>query len=127
MTYTGGDTGQFANIAVSATFKLMSSSGSLTTIGTLSSTAQSTAVVADNAARYIYLPVLSGNFTPVVSADGDRIIVELTITGNFVATGIFSGSRTIAPSVSLGFGFTGSIRTLGTDYQAYRPYQISMS
>lgn len=112
---------------VSAVFKLMNTSGTLTTIWTLASTAVSTSTVSQNGTVFAFAPIASWTFTPQTAAAGDRIIMELTFSGSCVIVGWSWASSNIAINPSLGFGFTGSIRTLGTDYQAYRPFQVSIS
>ena len=120
-------TGTANSLTVSAVFKLMSTSWTLTTIWTLASTAVSSSTISQVGTVYAFAPIASWTFTPQTAAAWDRIIVELTFSGSIVIVWWSGGSNNLSINPSLWFWYTGSIATLGTAYEAYRPFQVSIS
>lgn len=117
------------NLVVSAVVKLMNTSWTLTTIWTLASTAASTAtstwLTASTQTLFAFAPIATTTFTPATSSLNDRIVIDLTFSWTLNTVAGASSTYNIFPY--LWFGFIGSIRQLPTDYQAYRPFQVSIS
>lgn len=117
------------NLVASAVVKLMNTSWTLTTIWTLASTAASTAtstwLTNSTQTLFAFAPVATTTFTPATSSLNDRIVIDLTFSWTLNTVAGASTTYNIFPY--LWFGFIGSIRQLPTDYQAYRPFQVSIS
>lgn len=89
----------FSSLVMTAVFKLMNTSGTLTTIGTMTSVAPAS-TVGQNTTMYQFAAFQQSTFTPVTSSLGDRIIIEITITGSVQSTTGTGGSNGVT-TVSL--------------------------
>lgn len=118
----------YANAQVTAVLKIMDTSWTLTTIWTLTTTAKTWSSTSGSP-WYTMDAVKVANFTPVTSADGDRIVIDITFTVDVTipaGTG-WSGWSTGTLLTALGFGYEWSKRQVILDYQAARPFQISIT
>lgn len=118
----------WSNLVATLVFKLMRADGTLVTIGTMTTSAAAW-TSANGSAWYAFGPLKTSTFTPQTTQNGDRIVIEATLTGSVTIpswTG-WGGWGAWTLTMSLGFGFEGSRRQIMLDYSAARPVQISIT
>lgn len=116
-----------SNLIVTAVLKLMSTSGTLTTIWTMTSSALATTSQATNTIRYAFWPVIYSSFTPQTSSLWDRIIIEITLSWTITSVWTTSTGGATSVTLSLWFGYDWSKRQVASDYLAHKPFQVEIA
>lgn len=116
----------WSSVQASYTFKLMSSNWTLTTIWTITTDSIDTINTPFNSTKDILQGVKTWNFTPITSQEGDRIVVEITLSWSAAVTWSGWGS-TSTSYAAVGFGYVWSNRQVASDYFAARPFQVSIT
>lgn len=117
-------------VTTTAVIKIMNTAGTLTTIGTLTTTFPSKSMTTNwlQVTATLTNWIISWSFTPYTTSLGDRIIIDYTISANFTVVVLPSGGwpSNLLTYITTEFWTKWSNQSL-TNASAFRPVQISLA